>query len=70
MGCKWLFPGNVEGQPIEDIRRFWADVQKKVGLQGVRIHDLRHTFTSVLINGGVSLPIVGKHLGPTQAKTR
>ena len=30
-GCEWLFPGDVEGQPIEDIRRFWADVQKKAG---------------------------------------
>lgn len=68
-GSEWLFPGDVEGQPIEDIRRFWADVQKKSELHGVRIHDLRHTFASLLISGGASLPIVGKLLGHTQAKT-
>jgi len=68
-GCEWLFPGDIEGQPVEDIRRFWADVQKKAGLQGVRVHDLRHTFASLLISGGASLPIVGKLLGLTQAKT-
>ncbi len=68
-GSDWLFPGDVEGQPIEDIRRFWADVQKKAGLHGVRIHDLRHTFASLLISSGATLPVVGKLLGHTQAKT-
>jgi integrase len=68
-GCEWLFPGDVEGKPIEDIRRFWTDVQKKAGLDGVRIHDLRHTFASLLISGGASLPMVGKLLGHSQAKT-
>jgi integrase len=68
-GCEWLFPGDVKGQPIEDIRRFWADVQKKAELSGVRVHDLRHTFASLLISGGASLPMVGKLLGHTQAKT-
>ena len=29
----------------------------------------RHTFASLLISGGASLPIVGKLLGHTQAKT-
>ena len=60
---------NIEGQPIEDIRRFWGDVQTKAEIQGVRVHDLRHTFASLLISGGASLPIVGKLLGHTQAKT-
>jgi integrase len=68
-GGDWLFPGEVEGKPIEDIRKFWADIQKKTGLPNVRVHDLRHTFASLLISGGASLPIVGKLLGHTQAKT-
>lgn len=68
-GSEWLFPGDIEGRPIEDLRRFWADVQNKAGIHGVRIHDLRHTFASLLISGGASLPIVGKLLGHTQAKT-
>jgi site-specific recombinase XerD len=38
-------------------------------LRGVRVHDLRHTFASLLISGGATLPVVGKLLGHTQAKT-
>ena len=67
-GC--LFPDDVEGQPIEDIRRFWADVQKKAGISGVRIHDLRDTFASLLVSGGASLPIVGKLLAIPKPRPR
>jgi len=66
---QWLFPGDVEGKPIEDIRRFWADIQKAAGLEGVRVHDLRHTFASLLVSGGMSLPMIGKLLGHSSPKT-
>ena len=68
-GCPWLFPGEVEGQPVTEIRRFWRNLQDAVGLDGVRLHDLRHTFASLLVSGGASLEIIGKLLGHTQAKT-
>jgi len=67
--AEWLFPGDVEGRPIEDIRRFWADIQKAAGLEGVRVHDLRHTFASLLVSGGMSLPMIGKLLGHSSPKT-
>lgn len=68
-GCPWLFPGDVEGQPVTEIRRFWRHLQKAVGIEDVRINDLRHTFASLLISGGASLAVIGKLLGHTQAKT-
>jgi integrase len=39
------------------------------GLIETRPYDLRHTFASVGAGGGLSLPIIGKLLGHTQART-
>lgn len=66
---EWLFPGKINEKPIEDVRRFWTDIQKRAGLQGVRIHDLRHTFASLLASGGMSLPMIGKLLGHSSPRT-
>jgi integrase len=68
-GNPWLFPGDVPGQPVKEIRRFWLRVQKEAGIEGARIHDLRHTFASLLVNGGASLEMIGKLLGHTQMQT-
>jgi len=65
----FLFPGEVPGQPIKEIKRFWEEVRAAAGLDNVRIHDLRHTFASHLVSNGVSLPIVGRLLGHTQPQT-
>jgi integrase len=35
----------------------------------VRIHDLRHSFASILVSGGASLPLIGQLLGHTQVQT-
>ncbi len=68
-GSPWLFPGDVPGQPVKEIRRFWIQIQKEVGIPDVRIHDLRHTFASLLVSGGASLEMIGKLLGHSQTQT-
>lgn len=47
----------------------WAAVRQVAGLSDVRPHDLRHAFASVTVTGGLSLVMVGKLLGHTEAKT-
>jgi integrase len=64
-----LFPGGKEGHPLQEIKRFWTSVCAKAGISGVRIHDLRHTYASILASSGLSLPIIGRLLGHTQAAT-
>jgi integrase len=68
-GSPWLFPGDVPGQPVQEIRCFWKRIQKATDLEDVRIHDLRHTFASLLVSGGASLEMIGKLLGHTQMQT-
>ncbi|OYU37537.1 MAG: integrase [Pseudorhodobacter sp. PARRP1] len=68
-GAPWLFPGDTPGQPVQEVRRFWAKIQKETGLVDVHIHDLRHTFASLLVSGGASLEMIGKLLGHSQTQT-
>ena len=44
-------------------------MRKSVGLEDVRVHDLRHSFASFLVNAGRSLYEVQNILGHTQIKT-
>jgi integrase len=37
--------------------------------QSVRLHDLRHSFASILVSAGASLPLIGQLLGHTQPQT-
>lgn len=67
--CPWVFPGDIEGKPLTDIQNFWERVRAKADLGDTRIHDLRHTFASLLVSGGMTLPMVGRLLGHTQAQT-
>lgn len=67
--CPWVFPGDAEGKPLQEMKRFWDDVREKAELTDVRIHDLRHTFASLLVSGGMTLPMIGKLLGHTQVQT-
>jgi site-specific recombinase XerD len=64
-----VFPGDAKGKPVQDIKRFWNDVRAKAAIPDARVHDLRHTFASLLVSGGMSLPMIGKLLGHTQVQT-
>lgn len=59
----WLFTSEITGKAIPDIYLFWDKLRKKIGLADVRIHDLRHTFASFLVNSGHSLYEVQKMFG-------
>jgi integrase len=65
----FLFPGNAPEKPLGDIKKFWHRVRQEVGIEDVRLHDLRHTYASNLVSRGVSLHIVGRLLGHTQSQT-
>ena len=67
--CEWLLPGGAEGKPLQDVKRFWEHVRAKADLPAVRIPDLHHTFASLLVSGGITLPMIGKLLGHTQVQT-
>ncbi len=66
---RFLFPGKDPDKPVADIKKAWASICAKAKIEGVRLHDLRHTYASHLASAGHSLPIIGALLGHTQAQT-
>jgi integrase len=68
-GNPFVFPGAKEGKPRADLNKPWRAVRKTAGLDGVRVHDLRHSFASFGAGKSLGLHIVGKLLGHTQAAT-
>jgi integrase len=67
-GTGFLFPG-MNGTHRTTLRVAWSQICKAAGLSNVRVHDLRHSYASYLVSNGVSLHIVGRLLGHSQAQT-
>ena len=66
---EYCFPGRYGKGHIVNVKGTWKRLLEASGLQGWRIHDLRHAFASAAASSGKSLPIIGKILGHTQAST-
>lgn len=59
----WTFPNP------SSLRNSWLRICKAAGIEGLRIHDLRHSYASMLVNSGLSLPVIGAMLGHTTPGT-
>jgi integrase len=67
--CTYVFANPKTFLPYVSFFSAWNTVRKSVGLGDVRVHDLRHSFASFLVNSGRSLYEVQRILGHTQIKT-
>ena len=68
-GNAYIIAGSKDGQPRADLKRPWQAIQVAAGLQGVRLHDLRHSFASFGASASLGLPVLGKLLGHSQPAT-
>lgn len=68
-GCDYVVPNPYTLQPYSSVFFAWDRARKDAGLPDVRMHDLRHSAASNLVNSGQSLYVVGSILGHAQAKT-
>ncbi len=64
-----VFANPATRKPYVSIFAAWNTARTRAGMPEVRVHDLRHSFASLLINSGRSLYEVQKLLGHTQVKT-
>ncbi len=68
-GNPWVIPGRKPDAHLRNIDEAWRAIRERAGLEGVRIHDLRHSYASRALALGESLPMIGKLLGHGQLET-
>jgi integrase len=68
-GNEFVIPGERAGAPRTDLKRPWGAIKQAAGLDGMRLHDLRHSFASIGAGASMGLPVIGKLLGHSQAAT-
>jgi integrase len=59
----FVFPGDGASGHRVELKKNWGALCKAAGIEGLRIHDLRHSYASQLVSGGASLPLIGALLG-------
>jgi len=68
-GNPFVIPGRVRGKAMRNLNDPWDEVCRRAGVEGVRLHDCRHSFASRALALGESLPMIGRLLGHTQVET-
>ncbi len=68
-GNFYVLPGEKEKQHLVGLPKVWERIRTRAELDGVRLHDLRHSFASIGAGAGMGLLIVGKLLGHRDPKT-
>lgn len=68
-GCDLVFPSEKLERPYVGTPKVWVSVRGKCELTDVRLHDLRHSFASVAVSEGSSLPVIGVLLGHRDTAT-
>lgn len=64
----WIFPARGGGHRPH-VNEAWIKARKAAKLDGVRLHDLRHAYASILASAGLSLPVIGALLGHSTPTT-
>ena len=65
----YVIAGAKLGSHLINLQKPWRRIRAKAGLDDVRLHDLRHSFASMAVAGGLTLPVIGALLGHTQPAT-
>ena len=61
----------IDGSPLlpNTVTHAWIKLVRKVGLQGVRLHDARHTHACLLLKQGIHPKVVQERLGYARIST-
>lgn len=68
-GNPYIFPAGTTGRPMPHLFFPWYRIRKRAGLEDFRLHDLRHSFASFLVNNVERLYRVQKLLGHSNLRS-
>jgi integrase len=62
---------DLEGKPFlpDTVSHAWVKLVKRIGLEGIRLHDARHTHASLMLKQGVHPKVVQERLGHATIST-
>lgn len=65
----FVFPASSGTGHFQGTKRVWQAVRTLAGFPDLRLHDLRHSFASIGLASGDTLPMIGALLGHSNART-
>jgi integrase len=66
---RFVIAGAKPDEAYQNLGRAWIFARGRVGLDDVRLHDLRHSYASLAASKGISLQTIGKLLGHRDPQT-
>ena len=68
-GNPWVITGQNAGDRLKNLDMIWQRIRRLVGLDNVRIQDCRHSYASMALAAGESIPVISKLLGHRRFST-
>lgn len=65
----YVFAGEEPGAHVTNLDGVWRRLRVRADVEDMRIHDVRHSYTSRALALGEGLPMIGRLLGNTQMET-
>ena len=67
----WIFPARRKGRYLSEVtlKHCWWKLRAEAGIDDVRLHDLRHTYASVALRSGETVPTIARLLGHNDPAT-
>lgn len=65
---EYLFINRVTGKPYRSIHKYWGKLRERANMRKIRIHDMRHTHASLMVNSGRTILEVSRILGHSSVK--
>jgi integrase len=62
-GSPFVFANDSARGHITDAKHAWARIRKRAGIGDVRIHDLRRTLATAMLNAGTDMKVVSAVMG-------